>query len=127
MYGFKKTLILLTKPGKLFALNSNDGSLNWSYFNPYEKILKVFVEQSAGSDEVLEIIAITESKEIHLDPLTGHQNSINQHKVDALSHNFMLIKNGAIGHNVIAVPKGAHSNEQKLKLIDNKNSKLFSD
>ena len=74
MYGFKKTLILLTKPGKLFALNSNDGSLNWSYFNPYEKILKVFVEQSAGSDEVLEIIAITESKEIHLDPLTGHQN-----------------------------------------------------
>lgn len=43
-YGFKKTLVLLTKCGKLFAVSSYDGSVKWSYYNPYEKIIKVFVE-----------------------------------------------------------------------------------
>jgi len=43
-YGFKKTLLLLTEPGKLYALSALDGSFRWSYFNPQEPILKVFVE-----------------------------------------------------------------------------------
>ncbi len=43
-HGFKKTLVLLTKCGKLFAVSSYDGSIKWSYYNPYEKIIKVFVE-----------------------------------------------------------------------------------
>lgn len=43
-YGFKKILLLLTEPGKLFALSSLDGSFRWSYFNPQEPIVKVFVE-----------------------------------------------------------------------------------
>lgn len=33
-YGFKKILLLLTEPGKLYALSSLDGSFKWSYFNP---------------------------------------------------------------------------------------------
>jgi hypothetical protein len=29
VYGFKKLLILLTEPGKVFALQSYDGSVQW--------------------------------------------------------------------------------------------------
>lgn len=62
---------MLTEPGKLFALDSKDGSLKWTYYNPMERIVKVFVEQISGSDLALNIVVITERNELHLNPLTG--------------------------------------------------------
>ena len=33
IYGFDKSFILLTKPGKVFAMSSFDGTVLWSYFD----------------------------------------------------------------------------------------------
>jgi hypothetical protein len=44
IYGFDKSLILLTKPGKLFAMSSFDGTILWTYFNSIHRVVKVFVE-----------------------------------------------------------------------------------
>lgn len=32
-YGFDKSFILLTKPGKLFAMSSFDGTILWTFFD----------------------------------------------------------------------------------------------
>lgn len=81
-YGFKKTLILLTEPGKLFALQSNDATVKWTYFNPMQKIIKVFVEQQAGLDGKLSIVVVSQNYLIHLDPVTGTQQSIQTHNLE---------------------------------------------
>lgn len=52
-------------------MSSYDGAVQWSYYNPAEKVVKVFVEQLPGSDAHVSIILITEKMEIHLNPLTG--------------------------------------------------------
>lgn len=44
MHGFKKLLILLTEPGKIFALQSFDGAVKWTFYIPQEKVIKVFVQ-----------------------------------------------------------------------------------
>lgn len=93
-YGFKKTLVLLTEPGKLFALDSKDGSLKWTYYNPMERIVKVFVEQISGSDMAVNIVVITERNELHLNPLTGQQHSRHLHNVNTDDHEFMLVRSG---------------------------------
>jgi hypothetical protein len=33
-FGFNKTLVLLTKPGKIVAISSADGSIKWTYYDP---------------------------------------------------------------------------------------------
>lgn len=126
-YGFKKTLVLLTAPGKLFALSSSDGALQWSYYNPQEPIVKVFVEQAAGSDLSLNIIVITERNELHLNPLTGTQYSRKAHHLDTRDYEFMLVRSGPESQNVIAVPKGAQATEQILKLTDGSSGSLAGD
>lgn len=114
-------MLLLTEPGKLFALSSLDGSQKWSYFNPEEHIYKVFVEQHAGSDQILNIIVITERFEIHLNPLTGDTHTITPHGLTNVGeYRFMMVHNSIGGESVIAVPKGASKTEQRLSFTSQK-------
>ena len=101
----------MTEPGKLFVVQSNNGSVKWSFYSPDEKILKVFVEQKAGIDQHLSLILITDKSEIHLNPLTGSIYSKHPHQFDISNHLFMLLKGDSEAYSVIAVPKGAHNAE----------------
>jgi len=109
VYGFKKLLILLTEPGKVFALQSFDGTVQWQFYSPQEKVVKVFVEENDGHSEV---VLITDSKELRLDVLTGNRISAHPHKIDVNEHSFMQIRCGENQQTIVAVPRGAHMNEQ---------------
>jgi len=84
---------MLTKSGKIFSVSSYDGSIFWNFYDYSQKVLKIFVEPSAGSDNRLDVILITGTHKILLDPLTGEVRSKNAHGIDATQHSFMLIKN----------------------------------
>ena len=71
LFGFDKTLVLLTKPGKVVAMSTQTGNIMWSYFDPNAKIQRVFVEQEAGHDGRLDIICVTDSNLVFLNPITG--------------------------------------------------------
>jgi len=58
-YGFEKTLILLTKQGKVFAVSSLTGKILWKFFKPSEPIKQVFVEQNGGSDNLLHVMMVS--------------------------------------------------------------------
>jgi hypothetical protein len=66
-YGIKKTLVLLTKPNKVIAVSSYNGAVKWSFYNR-QPILKIYVEQEAGSNLVHDVIVVTEKAVIYLDP-----------------------------------------------------------
>jgi hypothetical protein len=103
---------LLTKPGKLFSMSSFDGSILWSYFDASHKIEKVFVEQSAGSDNRLDLILVTSKEEIRLDPVTGNVISKHSHGLDTSKYSFMLVKNtedSGSNYIVVAIPRGETS------------------
>lgn len=50
---------------------------------------------------------MSESYLIHLDPITGAQQSIKTHNLEVDKHLFMLVNNGDEGQNVVAVPKSS--------------------
>ena len=77
---------MLTKIGKIFAVSSFDGTILWTFYEPTEKVVKVFVEQSAGYDNQLDIIVVTEKDELHLDPVTGTVRSKHHHEIDTFSY-----------------------------------------
>lgn len=105
-------MILLTEPGKIFALSSSDGQVKWQFYNPQEHIIKVFVQTNDGKAE---IVIITVNSELRLDPKTGERVSAFTHKIDTKEHSFMQVKTSPSTQSVIAVPKGAQANEQVLK------------
>jgi hypothetical protein len=72
-FGFHKTLVLLTKPGKIVAISSADGSIKWTYFDPQEKAVNVLIEQTDGVDAHLDIIVVSENFLTYIDPWTGAQ------------------------------------------------------
>ena len=90
----------MTEPGKLFVVQSNNGSVKWSFYSPDEKIVKVFVEQKAGIDQHLSLILITDKSEIHLNPLTGSIYSKHPHQFDISNHLFMLLKGDSEAYSV---------------------------
>lgn len=69
-------------------------------------------------------MVITNVSELYLDPVTGARISMVLHKINADQHSFMLVKDGEKEQVVVAVPKGSHANEQKLKLTSSKATKL---
>lgn len=81
MHGFNKLLILLTEPGKVFAISSFDGTVKWQFYIPQEKVVKVFVQHQ--EDGNARIVVITCTSEIYLDPVTGNRISMIHHKIDA--------------------------------------------
>lgn len=112
IYGFDKSFILLTKPGKVFAMSSFDGTILWSYFDSAHKIVKIFVEQSAGSDDRLDIIVVTSKEEVRLDPVTGEVRSKHNHGVETSKYSFILVKNVEEANSdyvVVAIPKSGTS------------------
>lgn len=117
-------MILLTEPGKIFALSTSDGQVKWQFYNPHEHIIKVFVQTNDGKAE---IVIITVNNELRLDPKTGDRISAFSHKIDTKEHSFMQIKTSPSTQSVIAVPKGALSNEQILKKTSVKSSPFAMD
>jgi len=71
MFGFSKTFITLTKPGKVVALSSKDGSIQWTYFDPSDKAVNVLVESTGGFDSIVDIIVVSGNALTYLDPITG--------------------------------------------------------
>lgn len=102
-HGFRKLLILLTEPGKVFALSSFDGQVKWQFYVPQEKILKLFIQQTNGKEEV---VLITPKAELRLDPSDGRRISMYLHKLDASEFNFMQIRVNMMQQAILAVPKG---------------------
>jgi len=92
-FGFKKTLVLLTKPNKVIAISSENGSIQWTYYCKHP-IIKVFVEQMAGSNDVHDIIAVTQTNIVYLDPVTGAIESQQPYPAGASpdTHDFMLVE-----------------------------------
>ena len=70
-FGFHKSLVLLTKPGKVVAVSANDGSIQWTYFDPKEKATNVIIEQNSGFDAHVDIIVVSENYLTFLNPWTG--------------------------------------------------------
>jgi hypothetical protein len=58
---------LLTKPGKIVAISSADGSIKWTYFDPKEKALNVLIEQTGGQDAHIDIIVVSENAVCYID------------------------------------------------------------
>lgn len=115
-YGIRKTLVLLTKPNKVVSISSFNGAIGWSYYSK-QPIIKVFVEQSAGSNFVHEILVVTQTSVIYLDPITGnvlHKDDY-QKSVSHGAHDFMLVEGKLISGSseshqvVLAVPSKGDS------------------
>ena len=93
-------------------MSSFDGTILWSFFDSAHKIVKIFVEQSAGSDDRLDIIVITTKEEVRLDPVTGEVRSKHTHGVETSKYSFILVKNveeTSSDYVVVAVPKSGAS------------------
>lgn len=71
MFGFRKTLVLLTHPGKVVAMSAQDGGIMWTYFDPQEKALNVLVEHKGSFDDIVDIVVISENALSYLNPFTG--------------------------------------------------------
>lgn len=93
-------------------MSSFDGTVLWSFFDSKNKIEKVFVEQSAGSDDRLDLILVTTKEEIRLDPVTGSVRSKHSHGLYTAKYSFMLVKNtdkSGSEYIVVAIPKNGSS------------------
>jgi len=88
MFGFSKTFITLTAPGKVVALSSLDGSIQWTYFDPAEKAVNVLVEKTG---ENVDVIVVSGNALTYLDPVTGSiREQIHHDKIGA-ENDFMLV------------------------------------
>lgn len=114
-FGIKKTLILLTKPNKVIAVSAYNGNIQWSFYSRVP-VSKVYVEQSAGSNLVFDIILVTNTGVIYLDPVTGNivKSENFQDGVSADTHDFMLVngQSAESSHQVVlAVPRSGSRNQ----------------
>jgi len=112
-YGFEKTLILLTKQGKVFAVSSLTGKILWKFFKPSEPIKQVFVEQNGGSDSFVHVMMISGQNLFLVDPITASVTSTKPHGASLKSHKFIMVKSenqGEVEHVLIAVPIDDSSN-----------------
>lgn len=105
---------MLTKPNKVIAISSFNGSIQWSFYSP-KPVVKLFVESAAGSNFVHDVIIVTDASIIYLDPLTGTALSEEAlpEGVTSETHDFMLIEGKLSAevegsHQVVlAVPKAS--------------------
>ena len=67
-FGFEKLMILLTKPNKVIAVSSMDGSVRWSFYENKE-IEKLFVKQTEGQ---FKVVLVMKDALVSLDPQTGN-------------------------------------------------------
>lgn len=74
--------------------------------------MKIFVQETNG---VMEVVLITDSKELRLNPMTGERISAHLHKIDTEQHNFMQIRSAEKQQTIVAIPRDAYANDQQLK------------
>ena len=117
LFGFEKTLVLRTKPNKVIAISSLDGSIQWTFFDK-ANIEKVFVEQRSGPGGQVSVMLVLEDRLVSLDPLTGQVASSEPLPASALptsQMDFIMVrqqKDAAL----LAVPK---SGEGQVSVLQN--------
>jgi len=120
MFGFTKTFILLTEPGKIVALSSMDGSVLWTYFDPQEKGLNVLVEATGGFDNIVDVIVVSGGALTYLDPLTGAIRQRHLHNGIGLENDFMLVNSvpqgKATGQVLMAVPRNIPDSDDEFSV-----------
>ena len=112
-FGYEKVLVVLTKPNKVFALSSLDGSVLWSFFDN-KKIEKIFVKQNEGQ---FKVALIMQDELVSLDSQTG--NLISRQPLTGISSEetgFIMVRDQNDANVLLGVPKNA---EGKITVLDN--------
>jgi hypothetical protein len=103
-------LIVLSKQGKVYAMSSLTGRIQWMWFEARHSAEQIFVERPSSNivgRQNLNVILVTKYNLIHLDPLTGTIVNRVKHEVDTTTHRFIMVKTESDASTLVAVPRGS--------------------